>query len=119
MSGGTVGPIPAAGPVAAARAVYLVDQLTAPLLRAAANGSVVLLVDTNASAPADPSVISFPGLASQFKTAWWLGNPSDNHMGTDAYPTLSDEIAPGAAPDGWADEGWVSLMSSLACLRAS
>jgi|EP01047_Picozoa_sp_COSAG01_P066076 hypothetical protein len=31
-------------------------------------------------------------------------------MGTVAYSTLADDIALGATPDGWADEGWVRMI---------
>ena len=104
-----------------AGSVFVVDYLDSELLQIAAQRGGVILFNGNTSSPMEKAgtAIKLDTDHAVFKTALWLGNPSDNNMGTVAYPTLSDEIAPGAAPDGWADEGWVSLMSSLACLRAS
>jgi hypothetical protein len=104
--------------------VFVVDFLDSTMLEWAARGMTVIVnangtaassgVSNSAAAvdaaPQGPTGFVLSTDKAVFKTAWWLGSAEDTNMGTVAYPTLTDQIAPGMAPDGWADECWARLI---------
>ena len=56
------------------------------------------------------STLGFQTQPAKFKTAWWLGSPTDNNMGTIIYDDLWKGVFAGMAPDGWADQCWFRLI---------
>lgn len=94
-----------------AGSVFVVDFLDSTMLQWAARGMTVV-VNANATSAAGaqgPAGIPLATDRAVFKAATWLGSADDSMMGTVAYPIL-DTIAPGMAPDGWADECWHRLI---------
>lgn len=97
--------IPAVGTKLPPGSVLVVDYFDEAIVGFAAEGATVLML--RGSKPA-----RFGGLPTDlaaFKTAWWLGGPIDNNMGTVVYNN-SAPFTQGMAPDGWADETWFNLV---------
>lgn len=104
-------PAPSDPKVKPASAVFVVDHSDAAVLQWAARGATIILNGNSTSpTPQAGAGITLPTDNAVFKTAWWLGSATDNNMGTVAYPKLTEDIAPGMAPDMWADEGWFRLI---------
>jgi len=98
--------IPDAGTTIPPGSVFVVDYIDSVLLGFAADGATMLVLN-NGTGTTFP--IHFPTAPARFKTAWWLGNPTDSNMGTVVYNS-SAPITSGMALDGWADEGWYRLI---------
>jgi hypothetical protein len=98
--------IPALGATVPDGSVFVIDYVDSAVLSFASAGATIILVN-NATTGNALNMQSDPAV---FKTAWWLGQPTDNNMGTVVYDDFNTNVAPGMAPDGWADEGWFNLI---------
>ena len=106
--------IPPVGTQVPRGSVFIVDYLDQAMLQWASTDGVTVIMNGNQSSHVQSDAQGPLGVALQtdnavFKTAWWLGSPTDNNMGTVAYPALNN-IAAGMTPDHWADEGWYRLI---------
>ena len=86
--------------------VIILDQLTSAGLEWAAQGATLLVFSSG-----DGSLDPVQTLPSSYHPSWWTGNPTSTTMGTVVYPGF-DAIAPGMAPDGWCDAGWVKMLDA-------
>ena len=99
--------IPAAGSPVEKGSVFVVDSLDLSVMAMAAEGGTVLVLDNHDSQSKNSWFETQP---ARFKTAWWLGSPTDNNMGTVVYDDRWEGLFDGMAPEGWADEGWFRLI---------
>jgi beta-galactosidase len=90
-------PLPENPPLPA-RAVYVVDQATPPMLDAVEAGASLLCL-----APGE----IFPSVPNRFKPAWWLGSENDCNAGTVVYRHPATDAV---APEGWCDLGWYKML---------
>ena len=87
--------------------MFVVDSLDLSVMAMAAEGGTVLVLDNHDSQSKNSWFETQP---ARFKTAWWLGSPTDNNMGTVVYDDRWEGLFDGMAPEGWADEGWFRLI---------
>jgi hypothetical protein len=80
------------------QAVYVSSQVTPELIDATATGASLILFKPQGLLPA---------ATTRFKTAWWLGNESDNNAGTVVY---DHPVTRAMAPEGWCDASWYRLL---------
>lgn len=81
------------------RAVYVAHQPTELLVRAAEQGSCVVLLS--------PAGV-FPSDCTTYKPAWWLGVfDGDSNAGTFVY---DNPVTRGLAPEKWCDPSWFHLL---------
>ena len=86
--------------------VIILDRLTSAGLEWAAQGATLLIFSSG-----DGSLDPVETLPSHYHPSWWTGYPTATTMGTVVYPGF-EAIAPGMAPDGWCDAGWVKMLDS-------
>ena len=86
--------------------VIILDRLTSAGLEWAAQGATLLVLSSG-----DGSLGPLETLPSSYHPSWWTGNPASTTMGTVVYPGF-DAIAPGMAPCGWCDAGWVKMLDA-------
>ncbi len=86
-------------------AVYVARQPNGALLRAAEQGSCVVLLS--------PAGV-FPTDCTTFKSAWWLGVfDGDSNAGTYVY---DNPVTRGLTPGGWCDASWFHLLQGAQTL---
>ena len=84
--------------------VIILDHLSSQSYEWAALGASVLVLSSG-----DGSLDPLQTLQQHYHPSWWYGNPTSSSMGTVVYEGF-DAIAPGMAPEGWCDAGWVKLI---------